>query len=136
MPKEWTKTAAFAEYNTVCTNTRWSWSGRSRDNHTVALTFWTDRFIDFKTRPIVYRDQGWGNEVEKINRPGNRERTENIKFALENLNGLVRVVMAKAKDVNSTPRDIESCWPNAKLVMRITAFDPETGEWAAESLES
>lgn len=136
MAKDWTKTEAFAEYGVECANSRWSWSGRSPDGTTVALTFWSDRFVDFKSQPIVYRDEGWGDDVERVRRPGNKERINNIKFALENLSGIVRVVMAKAKDVKAHPREIESCWPQPKLVMRITHFDELTGEWAAESVEA
>jgi hypothetical protein len=135
LSKEWTKTQAFAEHDTECSNPRWSWSGRSADNRTVALTFWADRFIDFKARPIVYRDEGWGNNAERVARPGNQERIRNIRFAIDNLDCKVRVVMAKAKDINASPREIDSCWPHAKLVMRITEFNDATGEWAAESVE-
>lgn len=136
MTKQWTKTEAFAEYGTECANTRWSWSGRSPDGKTVALTFWSDRFVDFKVRPIVYRDSGWGDDLERVNRPGNKERISNIRFALENLDGIVRVVMAEAKDVNARPREIDSCWPQPKLLMRITQFDEVTGEWVAQSVEA
>lgn len=134
MAKRWTKTEAFAEYGTVCGNTRWSWSGRSPDGQTVALTFWTDGFEDFKARPIVYDDTGW-NDTAVASRLGNHERMENIRWTREHLGGVVRVVMARAKDVNAQPREIDECWPNPNLIMRIIDFDEDTGEWRAESVE-
>lgn len=74
------KTEAFAALGVECKNSRWSWSGRSKDGKRVALTFWADRFVDFKSRPIVYDDTGWATD-ENVNRPGNRERMANIEWA-------------------------------------------------------
>lgn len=134
MPRKWTKTEAFRQYGALCANARWSWSGRDANNSVVALTFWTDRFVDFSSRPIVYRDQGWGGDADRVNRPGNRERIENIQFAIDLLDGIVHVVMARAVDIDARPRKVELFWPNPKLIMRITEFDPKTGEWAAQSV--
>jgi hypothetical protein len=134
--KEWTKTEAFAEFGIVCKNTRQSWSGRSLDGSVVALTFWTDRFADFKARPIVYSDIGWGADEEKVNRFGNQERAENIQWAIDHCDSVVRVIMAKAKDPSATPREQESIWPHKTLAMRITYFNPDTGEWAAASVNA
>ncbi len=130
----WTKTKAFASFGTVCKNHRWSWSGRSGDGKTVALTFWTDGFVDFRARPIIYQDVGW-TDPATVNRPGNRERMENIQWALDNLGGLVRVVVAKAKDPLMEPREIDECYPQPNLIMRIASFDDRTGEWSAHSVE-
>ena len=129
------KTDAFASFGTICKNVRWSWSGRSPDGKTVALTFWKDRFTDFKARPIIYDDTGWDKPELVTSSPGNRERIENIRWALDHLNGEVRVVIATAKDVNVSPREIKDCYPQPNLRMRITDFIEATGEWRAESIE-
>jgi len=126
---EWTKKSAFAEYGAVSANPQWSWSARSPDGSTVVLTFWKDR-LNFKTNPISYDDYKWeGYPIEK--RPGNSERKKNIRWALDHLDGIVRVVIARAVDTSAVPRRIAECYPQKNLFMRITDFDEETGEFRA-----
>lgn len=128
----WTKTNAFAEYGVTLRNTRWSWSGRSPDGKTVVLIFWADGFKGWKTRPIVYDGSQLNSGV--VDRLGNQERIENIQWALDNLDGIVRVIIAKSKDVTADPRNIEECWPQTELLMRIKYFNTTTGAWIAESV--
>ena len=133
MTKRMTKTAAFAEYGITCKNVRWSWSGRSPDGQRVALTFWEDRFSDLRTKPILYDDTNW-IDSSICTKPGNTERIENIRWALDHLNGEVGVVFLKAKDTKAEPRQIIECYARKDMHMRITDFDPDTGEWKAKSV--
>lgn len=66
--------------------------------------------------------------------PGNRERLENLVWARDHCDGLFRVVITTAKDVNASPREIVDCYPQDKLIMRITGLDDQTGEFTARSL--
>ena len=111
-----------------------SWSGRSPDGATVVLTFWQDR-LNYKTKPISYDDFGWDRyPIERL--PGNTERKANIRWALDHLDGIVRVVIAKAVDTKAVPRKIAECFPQKSLTMRITEFDEAKGEFRAVAVEN
>jgi hypothetical protein len=131
--KRWTKTEAFAAFGAKCRNARWSWSARSPDAGVVVLTFWKD-FFNPKTKPATYDDTRW-EELGDPNAPGNRERIENIKLAVERHGGVVSVVIAVAKDVEKAPREIEECYPQKNLKMRITEFNEKTGMFRAEVVD-
>lgn len=73
--------------------------------------------------------------AQEDKRPGASERLENLKWARDHCEGLVRVVIAIAKDVTASPREAESWFPQEKLVMRITHLDEVTGAFRAESVD-
>lgn len=58
---------------------------------------------------------------------------DNLVWARDHCDGRFRVIVAKAKDVNSNPRSIEECFPREKLVMRLKRLDLETGNFIAEA---
>jgi hypothetical protein len=134
MSKKWTHAACFAFFGTTPANPRWSWSARNSDTKTVVLTLWQDEFEGVGKGQMVYQPRPRIPEKDWAKRPGNRERLENLKWARENCEGLFRVIIAKAKDVNGNPREIEECFPQEKLLMRITRLDEESGEFRAESV--
>jgi hypothetical protein len=129
MAKVWTKTEAFAHFGATMTNVQWSWSARTPDGKTVVLSLWGDRF-SWKKRPIEYHEREDDPPPEWIARLGNRERLENLIWAQEHCGRVFRVIMARAKDKNAEPREIEECFPRADLVMRITYIKP-TGQFGA-----
>lgn len=133
MSKSWTLSDAFAHFGAAGTNPRWSWSARSEDGKTVVMTLWQDIF-NFKTRPISYDTYDHGTEVW-TDTPRNRERLENLIWARDHCDGLFRVVVTVAEDVNVYPRKIEECFPQEKMVMRLVKLDEETGEFRAEVVE-
>ena len=125
---------AFAFFGAKCANQRWSWSARSPDGKTVVLTLWQDR-LDPANGNLVYHEHVRAISTgEWIKRPGNRERLENLKWAKEHCDGLFRVVIAVAEDVEASPRAIKECFPHEKLVMKILELDENTGEFHAISL--
>lgn len=130
MPKTWTLSAAFAHFGAKGRNPRWSWSARSEDGRTVVMTFWKDEF-DYSTKPISYSSFG-PNTAVWTNRPGNKERVENLIWARDHCDGLLRVVITVAEDVKANPRRIASCTPQDKLIMRLVELNEETGEFRAE----
>jgi hypothetical protein len=91
---------AFRRAGAPLRNPRWSWSARSADGKTVVMTLWKD-LIDYRSRPIAYSNMGLENLAAWMNRPGNRERLENLKWARDYCDGLFRVVIITAKDVNA-----------------------------------
>jgi len=71
--------AAYARFGAVLRNPQWSWSARTA-NGAVVLTLWRDEF-NYQTRPASYDLRGHPRLPEWSNRPGNRERIENLKWA-------------------------------------------------------
>jgi len=132
--KKWTLAECFKEYKATPSNPRWSWSARSEDGKTVVLTLWQDRLtVDKKTRQAVYDSRGQ-NVSAWADRNGNRERLENLKWALDHCDGQFRVIITVAKDKNAIPREIVDLYPQVDWVMRITDLNENTGEFRAVSI--
>lgn len=127
MAKKGTLTEAFAHFGAVPKNPRWSWSARSADGETVVITLWKDRISGHKQGRIEYNEGSHGDVVKWMSRPGNRERLDNLLWAQDHCGGLFRVIIAVAKDVTASPREIADCYPQSKLNMRILSLDEETG---------
>jgi len=131
--KEWTLTKAFAHYGTRRHNPRSSWSARNEDTKTVVVAFWSDRF-NWKDKPMTYAEHETVTREDWQERFGNRERVENFAWAMENCDGIVRVVMVWPKHPTAIPREIQSCAPKDAIVMRVVKLDPQTGTFLAEAV--
>jgi hypothetical protein len=127
--------AAFAFFGAAGRNPRWSWSARSPDGKVVVVTMWKD-LITRQNGRMVYDDSGRDDLPNWKGQPGNAERIENLKWAMEHCGGLVRTVITVAKDPNVSPRDIVDCFPQRKLVMSIERLNQETGEVRLVSIDS
>ena len=134
MTQRWTHAAAFAFFKAKGTNPRWSWSARIDDGKTVVLTLWQDEFTKGENKSLTYHAKVREDAAEWIKRPGNRERLENLKWAKEHCDGLFRVVIGIAEDVNARPRAIKECFPQPNLIMKIVELDENTGEFRANSV--
>jgi hypothetical protein len=121
---------AFKAAGVAAKNPRWSWSARSADGKVVVLTLWKD-LIDYKSRPISYNSFARENLSKWINRPGNRERLENLRWARDHCRGLFRVVITTAKDVNAEPREIQEAHYQSRMVMKLLDLNEITGEFRA-----
>ncbi len=130
MPEKWTLAKSFSHFGAAGTNPRWSWSARSADGKTVVMTLWDD-LLDYSNQPITYSTVGAERLPECMDQPGNRERLENLKWARDHCDGMFRVVITRAVDVGAHPREIAECFPQDRLLMRITDLNEETGEFAA-----
>src|SRR5260370_33784872 len=90
----WTRAGAFAQVGVRLRNNQWSWSGRSEDGQTVAITVWTDKVKreddSFVYRQIVYTEAERG-------RPGFRELIENLRWARDHCGGLGQNLMVDAQ---------------------------------------
>jgi hypothetical protein len=137
MPKNWRLAEALAHFGAAGKNPRWSWSGRSADGRTVVINLWRDRirrdingqwlYDEFDRTDLEdpYRLSDW------TQRPGNRERLENLIWARDHCEGHFRVIVIVAKDTGADPREIADCYPQDKLQMRITELDEQTGRFRA-----
>ena len=132
---EYSKKSAFAVYDTKQTNEQWSWSAISEDKKTVAVTIWQD-LIKFDENKHPFYDSFSTYHEETIplglwrDAKGNKERIKFLRHTIENLNGLVRVVVVKASDKSSYPRSVKSVFPYQDLWFRITNLDEETGQFS------
>ena len=125
------KVRAFAHFGVKLRNDTWSWSGRTDDGTVVVLQLWKDHF-DYKSRPISYSDIGDPRLPVWQDRKGNRERIENVKWAIAHCGGKFRVVIGIAKDTDVDARETDEAYPQQKLTMRIVEFNESTGEIRAE----
>lgn len=128
MPRKYTHTECFKHFGVQWKNIQWSWSGRSAEK--VAVTLWQDRFLK---RGTAY--ESWPTDVpgEWRSRPGFVELIDNLAFAEDNLDGVVHVIIAVAKDKNATPRSIERSFPSA-MTMRVVRRDRDAGTFRRERI--
>lgn len=123
--------ACFEEYGTIPRNIRWSWSGRSADGRTVAVTFWQDKFEDggrlYRSAAHMPDDQWFGS-------PGHNELMDNLQHAKVHCGGELRIIIAIAKDKNASPRSIAECFPAKNMRMKLTHFDRATGDFVVERI--
>ena len=124
---------AFRQAGVTAKNPRWSWSARSEDGNVVVMTLWKD-FIDYKAKPISYGTFDRGNLSTWIEKPGNRERLENLKWARDHCDGRFRVIITTAKDVNADTREIEDAHYQARMIMKLVDLREETGEFRAVNI--
>jgi hypothetical protein len=129
MPKEWTLTDCFKEFGATPKNPRFSWSAVSADG-TVVVTLWKDQ-LDYTSKPITHDLFNREDLPDWINRPGNRDRIEHLRWAKENCDGWFRVIITVAKDENAKTRAIEKCYPLKDWWMRLIELNEETGEFRA-----
>jgi len=123
----------FAHFGTMGKNSRWSWSARSADGKIVVMTLWQD-LLSYRNDAIVYDTFGRNDLHQWMNTPGNRERIDNLKWARDHCDGLFRVVITVAKDVNASPREIAKCFPQERMLMRLVELNEDTGEFRAENV--
>ena len=123
------KVKAFQHFGVTLKNEQWSWSGRN-DKGDVVVTVWIDE-MNYKTKPPTCSTFNLPTLNEWKNRPGNKERTENLMWARDQNAGKFFVVMVKAKDTAAQPREIDEAYPT-KLIMHLTELNEETGEFRAE----
>ena len=132
MQKQWTHSAAFGFFGATPGNPRWSWSGRSEDGRTVAVTLWQDRFEE---KGRVYRSWQTDKPGDWRSRPGFTELIRNLQLAKERADGEVRVIIAVPEDPAAVPRSIKRCFPQPNLRMRLTALDADAGTYVLERVE-
>jgi hypothetical protein len=134
MARQWTQTEAFAHFGANLRNKRWSWSARTPDGKTVVLALWSDRFRR-ETSPLQYDDHRTAPDQTWTDRPGNRERLDNLYWARDHCNSIFRVVMVRPRDHHSDPREVDEAWPKDNMIMRRVALNERTGEFRAEMAE-
>lgn len=82
----------------------------------------------------MYRNFESDQPGEWSSRPGFVELLENLKYAEDSLSGEVRIILAKPKDADASPRSIDRCWPQPNLIMRVKALDLNAGTFTLERI--
>ncbi|CAA6603793.1 conserved hypothetical protein [Rhodospirillaceae bacterium LM-1] len=127
----WTLKSCFEHFGAKQKNQRWSWSGRSDDGAIVVVTLWKDIL---KVSNGVAEYDAFGHDAEKwIDKVGNRERLDNLKWALSHCDGIFRGIITVARDTETRPREIQECFPY-QARMKIHALNEATGEFKACSI--
>lgn len=132
VPRKWTHRACFESYDTVAKNPRWSWSARNEARGIVAVTFWQDRF---ERGTALYRSHTHSHDPNWLRSPGLPELIENLAWARDNCDGVVRIIIAIPKDRNASPREIKECFPKPEIRMRVTMLNEATGEFVCERID-
>lgn len=132
MSQKMTLKECFDFFGTIPKNLRWSWSGRSPDGKIVAVAFWQDQF---EQRGRIYRSRRRSGEEVLLGKSGRLELIENLKWSRDNCDGVLRVIIAVAKNTQAEPRSIKECFPQKTLKMRLTCLDEIGGEFVAERIE-
>jgi hypothetical protein len=115
MAKPSTLASAFAHFGTIARNPRWAWSAVSPDSKTVAVTLWADQIaadgsVDFLGHPELERRQS---------QLGNRDRIRKLILARDKCDGLFRVVVVRARDIQESPRQIVDRYSDDDMIMRL-----------------
>ena len=101
MTKSWSHKACFNSYDVRSADPRWSWSGKTDDGKTIAITCWQDRFekgVDLFRSHTHFGETGWES------RPGHNELIRNLAWARDNCDGVVRIIIiATPVDPNASP---------------------------------
>ncbi|WP_293811137.1 hypothetical protein [uncultured Bosea sp.] len=125
--------ARFDSYDVKPATPRWSWSGKSDDGKTVAVTCWQDRFekgIDLYRSHTHLGETGWQS------RPGHNELILNLAWARDNCDGVVRIIIATPVDPNASPRSIKECFPQPDFSMSIVRLDEASGDFELERIKA
>jgi len=121
MSRHYTHTEAFRYFGVTPRNTYWSWSGRSADGKTVAVTLWDHELGMIKGRFSC------AGEID-TSKLGGRFLLEDLKWAIDHCDGRVHVIVAFAKDSKADKLQIERCQP-ASFMMKVAYLDLESGKY-------
>ena len=130
MATKWTHVQAFLALGTIPLNRFWSWSARSVDGRTVAVTLWREQLRGLAGRMVCTRSD-WGDWHQGN---GSRAFFADLKWAVEHCGGIVRVVVA-VRDPKALPQvRMAECYPCRNLYLRVVHFDRITGAFTLEQV--
>jgi hypothetical protein len=119
----WTRTEAFRFYNTEPRNAHWSWSAKSEDEKTVAVTLWKNEF----SGPAGQMKYEKSNIANWFDGPGRRFFFEDLAWAVQHCGGLVRVIVVVRDETSTSEVRVADCYPQKNLIMRVVQLDPDNG---------
>lgn len=139
--ERYNKKNGFAYFGAVQTNERWSWVAATPEGDKVVITLWkhlmmgmdTERYYDTQKLMDVPASD-WQNHR------GNNDRIKWFKYAHDNLDSILYVLICRAKDGIESPFEIDYCFPwieNGRLCrVKLARLCEETGHFRVEYLDS
>ena len=112
------------------------WSAVNKESKTVVMTIWEDQLSGFK-KDKKHTWNMFDRNVDKwTDKKQNRSRIKHLQFCKDHCHRKFKVILCKAKDVNSIPREAKYRRPwtvefenkEQDMVFEIKNFDPDTGE--------
>jgi hypothetical protein len=104
-----------------------SWSARSPDGRTVAVTAWVFDIVGGEINMF-------GKMKRQPPNAAGRERIENLLWAKGHCDGRFRVVVIEPVDPEVIPRKIKRVIGVDPLPWRLVKIEPQTGEYIARRL--
>ncbi|WP_156467582.1 hypothetical protein [Methylobacterium sp. Leaf102] len=124
------KVKSFGAFGVKLKSVRGHWSGISSDGKVVVLALWGDE-LNYKTIPISYDCFDRPDYAEWGRLAGNTARKAHLRHSISECGSLFRVVIGHAKDKLQKINGNADYNPQLKLLMKITEFNDETGEFRA-----
>ncbi|MER8531211.1 hypothetical protein NKH61_09010 [Mesorhizobium sp. M1005] len=129
MAEKLNHTQCFDHFGTKPRNVQWSWSARNEVTKTVVVTLWQHEFTWVDGQPSYERS--WLDPTKKV-RPGHNELMENLRWAIDNCDRRVSVIIAIAKDKLAVKKSIAECFAS-KMVLNVTKLDEASGAFRLEA---
>jgi hypothetical protein len=126
VPKRWTHTACFEHFGTKPRNVNWSWSARNEETKTVAVTLWRHEFDKADDGTLIY-ERGPVDTTQRV-RPGHTELMGNLRYAIDHCDGIVKIIIAVAKDPTAGTKQIASCGPT-NMKVSVAELDEAAGSF-------
>ena len=117
-------TACFAHFGTKPKNVNGSWSARNEEEKTVVVTLWRDGFAKHGADELIFQ-RGPVDPAHR-NKPGHKELMANLRYALDECDGEVKVIVAVAVDPAADPRKIKDCRPT-NMKAKVVELDEDAG---------
>lgn len=134
------KKQGFACFGAIQKNERWSWSAITPKKDKVIITIWDHVLMGpnenyYDTRELIdIPPTEWQNHL------GNNERIELLRYAQERLDGILYVLLCKAKDENQHPLEIREVYPwkanNKYNRVKLKFLDQTVGHYRVEYLDA
>lgn len=122
---------AYAHFGMKRKNPRWGWSARTPDENAVALMIWKQD-LKYENFIATYNDFIDPYLFQWIDKLGNKDRIENIRFAIDHCGGKFHVITGVCKDLAAPRRETDKngVYPT-NIVMKVVKFDEKTGRISA-----
>lgn len=130
MTTKCTRAQAFLALGTIPHNPQRSWSARSIDKKTVAISLWKDQLRGPAGRMTCSKID-WGDWHQGYE---SRIFFEDLQWAVDHCGGIVRVVVA-VRDPKVLPQvRMAECYPCRNLYLRVIHCDLVTGSFTLEQV--
>lgn len=126
--RKWRVIEAFEHFG-ASTRNQYAWSAQSPDRSVTVLTLWEDQTSDDGIN-VIADTRGHPTLDSWIKHHQNKRRIEHLRDVWAGSREF-RVIMLRAVVAAGVPRKVDARWPEDNLIMSLTDFDADTGEFRA-----